>query len=102
MRLQAGCIFTFALLVTTALANTEKTVFVAPAAETSPDALLSLAGQNLKILSIDQPSLRTALPVTFPSETNPQGLDSWYLLQGLNPDQRHEVRICWAAAVRIR
>jgi hypothetical protein len=38
--------------------------------------------------------------VVFPSEGTPQGSDHWFLLRDLNPQQRYELRVCWAAVVR--
>ncbi|KAK5120108.1 hypothetical protein LTR85_006589 [Meristemomyces frigidus] len=89
--------FLFATLLATAEANTEKTIFVAPPPTTIPDAGPSFDNLNLYSLSPDHLSLRLSLPVAFPSEEQPRGLDSWYLLQGLSEAQRYEVRICWAA-----
>ncbi|CAK4034716.1 unnamed protein product [Lecanosticta acicola] len=86
-----------ALLVSAALANTEKAIFLAPEAITLPDASPSLHALQLDTISPISAQLRTALPVAFPSDTNPKGLESWYLLRQLNARQRYEVRICWAA-----
>ncbi|CAI4211546.1 unnamed protein product [Parascedosporium putredinis] len=41
-------------------------------------------------------SVRTHLPTPFASESSP-GSESWFLLDELVPDQRYEVRVCWAA-----
>jgi hypothetical protein len=94
----------FALLVTAALANTEKTIFVAPAPITLPDAGPRLADLKLDTLvpssSSATASVQRALSVAFPTEDAPQGRESWYLLQGLGEGQRYEVRVCWAATVR--
>ncbi|KAK4550612.1 hypothetical protein LTR36_000191 [Oleoguttula mirabilis] len=89
--------FLFATLLATADANTEKTIFVAPPPTTTPDAGPSFDNLNLFSLSPLQLSLRLPLPVAFPSDEQPRGIDSWYLLQGLTEAQRYEVRICWAA-----
>lgn len=88
------------LFATAALANTEKTIFIAPPAISLPDAEPQLAALNLDTLAYSHSKIRRALSVAFPTEEAPQGLESWYLLQGLNEGQRHEVRICWAAIVR--
>lgn len=95
-----ACFTTAVLFATAALANTEKTIFVAPPAVTLPDAEPSLDALNLDTLTYTHCKLRRAVSVAFPSEEAPKGLDSWYLLQGLNEGQRYEVRICWAAIVR--
>ncbi|KAK4504941.1 hypothetical protein PRZ48_002904 [Zasmidium cellare] len=97
MRFLASCITTASLFATAALANTEKTIFIAPSAITLPDAEPQLDALNLDTLTYGHSKLRRSLSVAFPSEAAPRGLDSWYLLQGLNEGQRYEVRICWAA-----
>lgn len=95
------CLFAVLLLLlaTTSLANTEKTIFIAPAVIALPDATPGLDALSLDTISTAKTTLRTALPVTFPTEDHPHGLDAWYLLQGLDEGQRYEVRICWAAIV---
>ncbi|KAK5137072.1 hypothetical protein LTR08_001081 [Meristemomyces frigidus] len=95
MNMLAG--FLFASLLVTAHANTEKTIFLAPPPTTTPDAGPSFDSLNLHSLSPKNSSLRLSLPVAFPSEERPQGLDSWYLLDGLTEAQRYEVRVCWTA-----
>ena len=85
------------LFATLAIANTEKAIFVAPPPTVTPDAGPTFDDLHLDSLSPDQLSLRLSLPVAFPSEAEPQGLDSWYLLEGLSEGQRYEVRTCWAA-----
>lgn len=101
-----------------AVANVEKAIFVTPpaaAAEATRDKnskqeisaafergrVSSFAG-CLESLSPANSSLRQNLPVAFPSTAAPHGLSSWYVLEHLRPSQRHEVRVCWAATVRIR
>ncbi|KAF2722123.1 hypothetical protein K431DRAFT_319954 [Polychaeton citri CBS 116435] len=86
-----------ALLAINAQANTEKAIFVAPQALATPDTGPSLADLHLDVLSPSQPALRTLLPVVFPNEDSPQGVQHWYLLLGLSPGQRHELKLCWAA-----
>lgn len=92
----------FTFLVTTALANTEKAIFVAPAPTIMTDAQPVLADLNLYSLSPEHPSLRLPLPVTFATNHQPRGLDSWYLLHSLKEGQRYELRVCWAAIVGLR
>lgn len=89
----------FALFVHAASANTEKTIFVAPASIDLPAAAPTLEHLRLNTLSSASSTLRTALSVAFPTEDKPQGENSWYLLQNLNEGQRYEVRVCWAATV---
>ncbi|SMQ54473.1 unnamed protein product [Zymoseptoria tritici ST99CH_3D7] len=86
-----------ALLLTGALGNTEKTIFVAPAAIILPNAGPRLADLKLDTLSSSSSSLQRPLSVAFPTEDAPQGRESWYLLQDLIEGQRYEVRVCWAA-----
>ncbi|KAF2168134.1 hypothetical protein M409DRAFT_53447 [Zasmidium cellare ATCC 36951] len=97
MRPLAWYIPTALLFATAALANTEKTIFIAPSAITLPDAEPQLDALNLDTLTYSHSKLRRSLNVAFPSEEAARGLDSWYLLRGLNEGQRYEVRICWAA-----
>lgn len=92
----------FALLVTAAFANTEKAIFIAPPPTIMTDAQPGLADLNLHSLSPHDPSLSLPLSVAFPTEHQPRGLDSWYLLQRLKEGQRYELRICWAAIVGLR
>jgi hypothetical protein len=89
----------FAFFTITAHANTEKVIFIAPPSDILPEAVQDL---HLPTLTPSDPSLRAALPVKFPSgltkaDKTRQGELSWYLLNDLHPDQRYEVRICWAA-----
>ncbi|KZM28848.1 uncharacterized protein EKO05_0008553 [Ascochyta rabiei] len=78
-------------------ANVEKTIFLGPSAVTLPDIRPSLEDLRLHSLSNLEPILPTQLPVQFPSHTNPHGIESWYLLSGLEEGRRYEVRICWPA-----
>ncbi|THW05652.1 hypothetical protein D6D26_02028, partial [Aureobasidium pullulans] len=84
-------------LAAPAIANVEKTIFTAPESITFGDARPNLLDLHLVSLSPKKLAIRTALPVVFPTEEYPRGLSSWYLLGGLRPGQRYEVRICWAA-----
>jgi hypothetical protein len=80
------------------LANVEKTIFVAPAAEQLPQDA-SINNLLLTRLSNQHTSVRTYLNASFPSTTNLKGTQTWLLLDGLVPDHRYEVRICWLAIV---
>ncbi|KAK6001527.1 hypothetical protein QM012_002858 [Aureobasidium pullulans] len=84
-------------LAVPAIANVEKTIFTAPDSINFGDARPNLIDLRLDILSSKKLSVRTVLPVIFPTEYQPRGLSSWYILDGLRPGQRYEVRICWAA-----
>lgn len=99
MKLLAGLACVFALLVTTALANTEKAIFIAPEAIALPDAQPSLDTLQLHALTHRNSTLRTSLDVVFPNDLSPRGQDHWYLLRNLSQGQRYELRVCWAATV---
>lgn len=94
--LAALCIVTQAWEVN---ANVEKTVFLGPAAVVVSHVHPSLNDLRLHTLNHSHTILPTQLPVRFPSKPAPHGLDSWYLLQHLEPGRRYEVRICWPATV---
>ncbi|KAF2003028.1 hypothetical protein P154DRAFT_544074 [Amniculicola lignicola CBS 123094] len=88
----------FVTHVWTVNANVEKTVFLAPGPATLPDAHPGLDTLRLATLSPAlRPVLPTVLSVQFPSDSAPRGLESWYLLRGLEEGRRYEVRICWPA-----
>ena len=89
----------FALLLASVRANTEKVIFLAPDHTTFPEAAPSLDSLFLDTLSPELSTLRLSLGVAFPAKDQPRGLESWYLLRGLNKGQRYEVRFCWAAIV---
>jgi len=76
--------------------NVEKTIFVAPPAVTVPQ---DAAVDNLLLdrLHPERPQLRTFLNASFPTESQPHGEDAWALLEGLAPNQRYELRVCWLA-----
>lgn len=86
------------LLCSDVFANVEKVIFVAPAAESFPtDA--SIDNLLLATLTEGEPSIRTHLNASFPTENAPKGNETWMLLEGLTPERRYEVRICWLATV---
>ncbi|KAM0340705.1 hypothetical protein ACHAPU_010377 [Fusarium lateritium] len=82
-----------------AIANTEKTIFTAPALIPIPQQKPSLADLRLPALTPDAPDVRTNLSRVFPSEPKnyAAGASTWVLLDNLNPGQRYEFRVCWAA-----
>lgn len=87
----------FACIAPFGSANTEKVIFVASDISSLPNPLREL---EIDTLVPSQPVLRRALPVAFPGETGNEkvlGEASWYLVTQLNPRQRYEIRICWAA-----
>ena len=81
------------------LANVEKTIFLGPKAIHIPKAHPNLDDLHLDILTQSDWTLRRQLVATFPNSTHPTGTETWVLLDGLEQDQRYEVRVCWAATV---
>ena len=96
-----ACMTSLFVLLATAYANTEKIIIIAPPATNVPTSHPTFADLPLQSLPPSNSSLRLSLSVVFPSEEQPHGLESWYLLRNLRPDQRYELRICWAAIVRL-
>lgn len=89
----------FALLVAPVLANTEKAIFTAPGATSFTDSDPTFDALRLHSLTHSDNSVRTSLKVLFPTDKIPRGSDHWFLLRDLNPQQRYELRVCWAAVV---
>ncbi|KAK1807931.1 hypothetical protein LTR12_017715 [Friedmanniomyces endolithicus] len=87
----------FVLLLAQAHANTEKVIFVSPPAVSIKTSGPSFEQLHLPHITPEKSSLRLSLQAAFPSERQPRGLDTWYMLRSLNPTQRYEVRVCWAA-----
>jgi hypothetical protein len=81
-----------------ALANVEKTIFVAPPATELPQDA-SIDNLLLTRLSEQYPSVRTVMNASFPTPNSTKGTETWILLDGLRPRRRYEVRICWLATV---
>lgn len=88
------------LFTAVAQANVEKTIFLAPAPATIPSDEPDLDDLGLERLSPQTPVVRTRLNASFPTTEAPDGTDSWFFLENLNPGQRYEVRVCWLATVR--
>lgn len=86
-------------LASIAQANTEKTIFVAPSSISLPNVHPGLDDLCLDVLSPINSSLHVQLPVAFASKEAPRGIQSWYLLDRLQPGQRYELRVCWVATV---
>jgi len=99
MKLPGSLTSLLALLVASALANTEKAIFTAPDAISFTDSGPTLDVLQLQSITHSDNSLRTSLDVVFPTPETPQGSDHWFLLRDLNPQQRYELRVCWAAVV---
>lgn len=86
----------------TVRANVEKTIFLGPTAVVLSNARPSIGDLELDTLEpAGLPILATQLSVQFPTESAPRGVDSWYLLRGLEEGRRYEVRICWPAFVSL-
>lgn len=92
-------IYLFFQLFSQALANTEKTIFLAP--HQSISASTDLATLCLPVLSPAGTVFHTHLSVPAVSKEAPheRRSGSWYILHQLNVGQRYEVRVCWAATV---
>lgn len=83
------------------VANVEKTIFLAPEALHVPPNQLNLNQLQLEVLTPSVPAIRRQVRAAFPTPTEPEGPTTWLFLDSLKPSQRHEVRICWLATVRI-
>jgi hypothetical protein len=90
----------FPLFTAVAQANVEKTIFLAPAPATIPSDGPDLDDLGLERISPERPLVRTRLNASFPTADAPEGTESWFFLENLNPGQRYEVRVCWLATVR--
>ncbi|KAL2160388.1 hypothetical protein VTH06DRAFT_1561 [Thermothelomyces fergusii] len=85
------------LFFAAAVANTEKAIFLGPEPVKVGLAYPALRELRLRALTPANNTLRTRLPARFPSADQPHGAATWLLLDGLTPDQRYEVRVCWPA-----
>jgi len=90
--------FLFAQIIS---ANVEKTIFLGPEPAIIPSQHPTLADLALDALTPSNWSLRTTLPSSFPTDVYPRGRPIWLLLDALSHGQRYEVRICWAATVKL-
>lgn len=90
-----------ALFIASVSANAEKLIFTAPDRVSIPLFKPTLSDLKLDVLSPDAWSIRRNLSRTFPDETQSAGTGktTWLLLDGLNPGQRYELRVCWSALV---
>lgn len=86
-------------LATTAAANTEKAIFVAPEPITIPSTHPNLDDLHVHTLTPGRWAVRTHVEAQFPSTAAPAGKATWVLLDELTEGQRYEVRVCWAATV---
>ncbi len=88
--------------VTCVRANTEKAIFLGPEpvdVNNIPIAHSALSDLHLHTLTPINGTIRTGLTAQFPSPDHPHGIATWLLLDHLTPNQRYEVRVCWAATV---
>lgn len=94
-----ACLIAVAFLSVLIRANTEKIIFSAPDEINLGDAHPNLLDLRLQTFTTSKLQLHTILPVAFPNDQEPHGVQSWYLLQTLTEGQRYEVRVCWPATV---
>ena len=92
-------IVTLSLRILFVFANVEKTIFLGPEAIHIPQTHPNLDDLRLDILNPTSWNIRRQVVATFLNSTNPKGSETWILLDGLEQNQRYEVRICWAATV---
>lgn len=88
-----------------AAANVEKAIFLGPEVVNIPLGSPTLDDLHLDVLTPDNGTLRTRILASAPlgaateEEAGPRGKSTWLLLDNLNPGQRYEARISWAATV---
>ncbi len=84
-----------ALGVQAALANVEKTIFIAPPTVNIPLKSPSLDDLHIDVLTPSDSSLRTYIDVRRGTWSPKM---TWILLDELTVGQRYELRVCWAAS----
>jgi hypothetical protein len=89
------------LQVQIAIANVEKIIFLGPTSVQIPTQHPTLKDLQLHTLTPQNGTIRTKLRAEFPTNSSIWGETSWLLLEHLTEGQRYEVRICWAATVKI-
>lgn len=82
--------------IASSFANVEKTIFLAPEAIKISQHPPNLETLHLEALTPFNHTLHTQVPASFPNPDS-RGTVSWFLLDKLQQEQRHEVRICWTA-----
>ncbi|KAI0163363.1 hypothetical protein BJ166DRAFT_292527 [Pestalotiopsis sp. NC0098] len=85
------------LFVATALANTEKAIFLGPETVNIPPTHPNLEDLHIDTLTPAQWAVRTHLDAQFPTDGARFGSATWLALDELTEGQRYEVRVCWAA-----
>ena len=98
MRIVALLVF-LSTWICPAIANVEKTIFIAPKAAVPPHNSRNIFPLHIDRLAPTSHTLRRILPASFPHRSLPLGSESWYLLDELKEHQRHELRVCWIATV---
>lgn len=88
-------------IVATALANTEKAIFLGPKTVNIPSTHPSLEDLRIPTLTPSNWALRTHLEAQFPTDAAKFGKSTWLVLDKLTEGQRYEARLCWAATVRV-
>ncbi|KAH6646712.1 hypothetical protein BKA67DRAFT_663114 [Truncatella angustata] len=86
-----------AALVASALANTEKAIFLGPQAITIPTTHPNLDDLRIVTITPQNWTIRTHVNAQFPSDTASFGKATWLVLDELTEGQRYELRVCWAA-----
>lgn len=91
------------LLAHLAAANVEKAIFLGPAPVNIPLQQPTLTDLNLRTLTPEDNSVRTELSRALSKESPepPPGHATWLILDHLTEGQRYELRVCWAAIVRL-
>lgn len=93
--------FTAALLLllqtSRSLCNTEKVIFIAPAAIKIPTAHPTIEDLHIHTLTPHSSTQQTHIRAEFPTNITQKGAATWLLLDKLQAGQRYEVRVCWAA-----
>ncbi|ETS78929.1 hypothetical protein PFICI_08782 [Pestalotiopsis fici W106-1] len=85
------------LFVATALANTEKAIFLGPKTINLPPTHPNLQDLRIDTLTPAKWNIRTLLNAQFPTDGARFGKATWLVLDELTEGQRYEVRVCWAA-----
>lgn len=87
--------------IASALANTEKTIFLGPKTVNIPPTHPNLEDLRLDVLTPEKWAIRTHVEARFPNDTAKFGKATWLVLDELTEGQRYELKVCWAATVRI-
>ncbi|KAI0124836.1 hypothetical protein BJ170DRAFT_478038 [Xylariales sp. AK1849] len=83
--------------IASALANTEKAIFLGPTSVNIPPTHPNLEDLHIDTLTPDNWAIRTHLEAQFPNNNSKFGKGTWLLLDELTEGQRYELRVCWAA-----